>query len=58
MMKRSAIFAIVMGILLILVWTVLIAAGQHNFVDAPLESTSLLAAEAITALALVLGGMG
>ena len=58
MATRSAIFALAMGILMILVWTILLATGQQNFVDAPLETASLLAAEAITALALVIGGIG
>lgn len=52
----SAVFALLMGLIMLIVWTVLIATGQHDFQTAPYESASLLAAEAVTALALLIGG--
>jgi hypothetical protein len=58
MKTGSGIFALIMGILMMLVWIVLIATGQHDFQTAPLESASLLAAETLTALALIVGGIG
>ncbi len=58
MKTRSAQFAVAMGILMILGWIVYIAVGQLEFRSAPLQTTSLLAAEALTALALIAGGLG
>ncbi len=57
MKKRSAVFALAMGILMVLVWVVYIATDQADF-TAPLEATALLAAEALTALTLIAGGIG
>lgn len=58
MKARSAVFAFAMGMVMALVWIVLIATGRFDFQTAPLESASLLAAEAITTLALIAGGIG
>jgi hypothetical protein len=59
MMKtRSGAFALSMGILMVFVWIVYIATGQYDYQTAPLEAISLLAAEALTALALIVGGIG
>jgi hypothetical protein len=58
MRTGSGLFALIMGIVMALVWIVLIATGQHDFRTAPLESASLLAAEALTALTLIVGGIG
>ncbi len=56
MKRQSALFALAMGILMIIAWAVYIAAGQLDS-NTPLESASLLAAEAVTALCLIAGGM-
>ncbi len=58
MKSRSGAFALSMGILMVLAWIVYIAAGQADFQSAPFEAVSLLAAEALTALALIVGGIG
>ncbi len=57
MKKRFAAFALAMGILMILVWIVYIATGQVDLTS-PLEAASLLAAETLTALTLIAGGVG
>jgi hypothetical protein len=58
MKTRSGMFALVMGIVMAFVWIALIATAQYDFQSAPLESASLMAAEALTALALIAGGIG
>ncbi len=58
MKSRSGAFALSMGILMVLVWIVYIAIGQADFQSTPFEAISLLAAEALTALALIVGGIG
>lgn len=56
MKQRSGIFVLSMGILMVLVWIVYIAIGQLDL-SSPFEAISLLAAEALTALALIAGGI-
>lgn len=58
MKTRSGMFALSMGIVMALVWIVLIVAGQYDLQTAPLESASLLVAEALTVLSLIAGGIG
>ena len=59
MTKAAAIFAILMGVLMLLVWGILLATGQEAAVSAGTPSAlSLLAAEFLTAFSLLIGGYG
>lgn len=59
MIRFSGIFSITMGILMLGTWGVLFAIGQvEGFDTTPLEATALLAAEMVTAVALIAGGWG
>ena len=59
MTKASAIFAILMGVLMLIVWGILIVTGQEAGVSAGTPSAlSLLAAEFLTAFSLIIGGYG
>ncbi len=59
MTKASAIFAILMGVLMLIVWGTLLVTGQEAAVSAGMPSAlSLLAAEFLTAFSLIIGGYG
>ncbi len=59
MTKAAAIFAILMGVLMLIVWGILLATGQEAAVSAGMPSAlSLLAAEFLTAFSLLIGGFG
>jgi len=58
MKKFSAIFTMVMGILMIIVWVVWMALGLHDFTIEPFAKVSLLAAQAAAAASLIVGGIG
>ena len=59
MTKASAIFAILMGVLMLIVWGILLGTGQEAEVSAGTPSAlSLLAAEFLTAFSLIIGGYG
>ncbi len=59
MTKASAIFAILMGVLMLIVWGILLLTGQEAEVSAGAPSAlSLLAAEFLTAFSLIVGGYG
>ena len=59
MTKASAIFAILMGVLMLIVWGTLLVTGQEAEVSAGTPSAlSLLAAEFLTAFSLIIGGYG
>jgi hypothetical protein len=59
MTKASAIFAILMGVLMLIVWGILIVTGQEAEVSAGTPSALfLLAAEFLTALSLIISGYG
>ena len=59
MTKASAIFAILMGVLMLIVWGLLLVTGQEAEVSAGAPSALfLLAAEFLTAFSLIGGGYG
>ncbi len=59
MTQASAIFAILMGVLMLIVWGILLVTGQEVEVSAGTPSAlSLLAAEFLTAFSLIIGGYG
>lgn len=58
MQKGSAVFALAMGIIMVIVWIVSIASGRLDLGPDPFEALALLAAESSTALALLAGGVG
>jgi hypothetical protein len=58
LMKFAGIFALVLGLLMVGQWTASLATGQvPELATAPLEIAFHLAAEILTALALVLAGL-
>ncbi len=58
MLKLSGIFTLSMGILMISVWIVFLALDQFPEIKTiPLEAAFLLAAESLTATALIFGGI-
>jgi hypothetical protein len=59
MTKAAAIFAILMGVLMLLVWGALLVTGQEPEVSAGTPpALFLLAAEFLTAFSLIVGGYG
>lgn len=58
MKKFSAIFSLVMGIIMAAVWVALISTGQHDFTQETCEKISLVAAESLTSILLISGGLG
>ncbi len=59
MTKAAAIFAILMSVLMLIVWSILLATGQEAAVSAGTPSAlSLLAAEFLTAFSLIISGYG
>ena len=59
MTRAAAVFAILMGVLMLIVWGILLVTGQEAEVSARTPSAlSLLAAEFLTAFSLIVGGYG
>lgn len=58
MIKVSSLFSIVMGAALITTWVVLFLTGSVRELETPVRLALLLAAEFLTALALISGGWG
>ena len=59
MLRITAIYSLIMGLLLIGTWVVLLALGQvPELWTRPLETGFLLAAEFLTGIGLILGGYG
>jgi hypothetical protein len=59
MNKAAAIFSILCGIAMMIVWAVLLSTGQvPELKTTPLEAGFLLGAEYLTAVSLILGGFG
>src|SRR5512139_3197273 len=59
MTKAAAIFAILMGVLMLIVWGILLVTGQEAEVSAGApQALFLLAAEFLTAFSLIIGGYG
>ncbi len=57
MKKGAAIFAILMGVAMTATWVTLFSLGQYPAaITLPLETGYLLTAEALTAIALIVGG--
>ncbi len=59
MKKAAAIFSLFCGVMMLIVWGVLLGAGNvPELKTTPLEAGFLLAAEFLTASSLILGGFG
>ena len=59
MTKAAAIFAILMGVLMLIVWSILLVTGQEPAASTGAPSAlALLAAEFLTAFSLIIGGYG
>jgi hypothetical protein len=59
MLRPSGFFTLAMGIVMLIVWTVLLATGQvRELTETPFLGVLLLAAEFLTAFALISGGLG
>ncbi len=57
--KAASIFSLFCGIAMLVVWTFLLATGQVvELHSTPLEAISLLCAEFLTAMLLIIGGSG